>query len=213
MQRKRIRFLAGAALACFASIALAQQKAPQAQYWYGGLSYGQSIIDLHNDAVPIAGNPPSTLNAGQSNTGYRLFAGYRAARHFALEGSYTDLAHTTATRTSSGGELRADLRLSGWGVDGLGILPFDNGFSLFGKAGLVRATMAATYTATGGVAPPAQSDPRETKGSFKYGGGAFYDLNEHFSLRADYEVIKNVGRANTGQADVKFLSAGVLYRF
>jgi opacity protein-like surface antigen len=202
----------GFALVFAATSAAAQQK-PQQQYWYLGASAGQTIIDLHDDAVPIAGNPPSTLNKGGSSTGFRLFLGYRLARHFALEGSYLKSGGMQATRTANaGGTMSAALRVTGWSVEGLGIVPFANGVSVFGKLGGVRATTEATYSANG-VAAPADANPRYMKNSFKYGIGAFYDLSEHFSLRADYEIVKNVGNSATGQADVKFLSAGVLYRF
>jgi len=62
--RVRVRRGAGVRRDCGSGLSRSPLRS-SSQYWYAGLSAGQTIIDLHEDAVPIAGNPPSTLNRGR----------------------------------------------------------------------------------------------------------------------------------------------------
>jgi hypothetical protein len=72
--------MAGALLAAWAGAASAQQAAAPMEgvvpHWYGGMALGQTILDLTDEALPVAGT--STLNKGQNRTGYKFFE--RASR-------------------------------------------------------------------------------------------------------------------------------------
>jgi hypothetical protein len=59
--------------------------------------------------------------------------------------------------------------MSGWSLEGVGILPFDSGFSVYAKLGGLYALTNTTYTTTGGVAAPANPNPKSGRG--KHGGG------------------------------------------
>jgi OOP family OmpA-OmpF porin len=100
---------------------------------------------------------PSALCASSGGTGYKLFIGKRLARNFAIEGAYTDFGRFHAERlvtAPAGGSLEARMKVTGWSADLVGLLPFQNGASLFGKLGLLYSNINTTYTSSGAVAPP-----------------------------------------------------------
>ncbi len=216
----------GLALACAGAAQAQQQAAPKpapvvavaVPHWYIGGAIGQTIFDMPDDAVPAPGATDSTLNKGRNNTGYKAFAGYRLHRNFALEGAYADYGTFVATRSVAApvsGDLTAKIRIRGWSLDMVGILPFNNGFSVFGKLGGLYARSSASYSTSGGYALPADTNtyPRSRELAFKYGIGLAYALTERASLRLEYEVAKKVGEENTVEGDLQALFAGLQYRF
>lgn len=228
MTRKTICPAAGVLLAAAATVACAQQAAapaavavpPSASHWYGGAALGQTIQDLPPEAVPIAGTSSaegtSTLNAGHNRSGFKVFTGYRLHRNFALEAAYTDYGVFAATRFVTGspdGRLKATMKITGFSLEGVGILPFESGFSLYAKLGALYALSDTTYSPEGGVAGPDKRNPTSRELTVKTGIGAGYLLTERLSLRLEYEVAKKVGEENTVEADIKALFAGLQYRF
>jgi opacity protein-like surface antigen len=223
MTKKMTCPAAGVLLAAAATVACAQQAAAPAAvppHLYGGAALGQTILDLPPEAVPVAGTSSgagtSSLNAGHSRKGYKAFAGYRLHRHFALELAYADYGEFAATRSltaPANGSLKASVRISGWSLDGVGILPFDSGFSLYAKLGAIYALTNTTYTPQGSVAAPALPNPKSRELTVKTGIGAGYAITERLGVRLEYEVVKKVGEENTVEGDVKALFAGVQLRF
>ncbi len=227
----RQRWAAGLALACAAGAALAQQGAKPAPvpaaapvvavvvpHWYIGGAIGQTILDLPDSAMPAPGATDSSLNKGRNQTGFKAFAGYRIHRNFAVEGAYADYGQFTVTRlvnAPAGGELKANVRIRGLSLDAVGILPFDNGFSFFGKLGGLYARSSASYSTSGAYTLPANTNtyPRSRELAFKYGIGLAYAVTQSASLRLEYEVAKKVGEENTVEGDLKALFAGLQYRF
>jgi len=207
------------------SAAIAQQAKPKpppvpvvVPQWYGGLAIGQTILDLREDTLQAPGATDSSLNRGQNRTGYKAFAGYRLHRHFALEGGYTDYGRFRATRTVNtpvSGDLIADITVRGWNLDGVAIYPFDNGISVFARAGGMYATTSTRYTTTGAYTLPADANTssRASELVFKYGIGAGYAFNDRVTLRLDYESLRKVGEDNTVEGDVKGLFLGLQVRF
>jgi opacity protein-like surface antigen len=228
MTKKTICPAAGVLLAAAATFACAQQAAAPAPapmpgvppHLYGGAALGQTILDLPPEAVPIAGTSSgagtSSLNAGHSRKGYKVFAGYRLHRHFALELAYADYGEFAATRSLTApadGSLKASVRISGWSLDGVGILPFDSGFSLYAKLGAIYALTNTTYTPQGSAAAPTIPNPKSRDLTVKTGIGAGYAITERLGVRLEYEVVKKAGEENTVEGDVKALFAGVQLRF
>jgi OOP family OmpA-OmpF porin len=229
MSKKTICPAAGLLLLVAATVACAQQVAAPAatvvppslaRHWYGGVALGQTIYDLPPDALPIAGTSSaagtSTLNAGHNRNGFKVFTGYRLHRNFALEAAYTDYGVFAATRFVSGspdGRLKATMKITALSLEGVGILPFDSGFSLYAKLGALYARSDTTYSPEGGVAAPENVNPTSREITVKTGIGAGYLLTERLSLRLEYEVAKKVGEENTVEADIKALFAGLQYRF
>jgi len=213
---KRIAAAALMVLATLAGQALAQQAGP----WYGGLSAGTSSASIDSGALPIAGAPATSLSKDDSDTGFKIYGGYRFNRHFALEAGYTDLGTFGATRTvlaSPGGTLRAETKVSGVHFDAVGILPLAERFSLFGKVGGYYNEVKTTLSTTGGVSllPGVAASRSHSDVNLKYGIGAGFDFTERFGLRAEWERHSDLGDTSTTgtQGDVDLVSVGVVFRF
>jgi len=120
---------------------------------YVGLSVGQSRVTIEDSAVTVLGATASSFSKDETDTGFKLYAGYRFNRHFALEGGWTDLGSFRATRNVTApavGSLSAEIEASGFHFDAVGILPLQQ-FFLFGKLGLMYATTETSRSSTGAV--------------------------------------------------------------
>src|ERR1041385_8616108 len=94
---KRIAAAGLVVVGCFANQALAQQPY---RGWFAGISAGQSSADIDSSSsLRILGAPASTLSSDDTDTGFRLYGGYRFNRHLAVEIGYADLGTFTATRS------------------------------------------------------------------------------------------------------------------
>jgi OOP family OmpA-OmpF porin len=198
--------------------ALAQQRAAGAG-WYGGLSVGSSQIRMNDNMLPVGGATASSLAKDESSTGFKLFGGYRYNPNFALEGGYTDLGKFDARRDVTApvvGSISRNMRMSGFDLAAVGIIPMQSGFSLFGKIGAMY-TMTRSSVSIGGALLPApgftEMNPRRSEWNPKFGLGAGYDFSNGMGLRLEYERVSNVGDAATGEGNVGMWSLGLTKRF
>src|SRR5437868_10629033 len=117
---------AGILLATFAGGAAAQNAEGG---WYGGVSVGQSKISFDNSSLAVAGATASSISKDETDTAWKLFAGYRFGRHLAVEGGYTDFGKFSATNTvtaPAAGSLTVGFKSSGPHAEVVGILPLGN---------------------------------------------------------------------------------------
>jgi OOP family OmpA-OmpF porin len=138
--------------------------------------------------------------------------GYQFDRNFAVEGGYINLGKVNYSAVYRQGAATGDYKVDGWNIAGLGIIPLDNHFSLFGKLGVVDARVTADLYGTG--------QPGVNNGSFgdtswrpEYGFGGMYNFTRETALRLEYEQVNGVGSNATGRANVDLLSLGVSHRF
>ena len=187
------------------------------RYWYAGANIGQArakIDDARITSQLLAGGLATTSITDQdSKTGFKLFGGYQLNKRLALEAGYFDLGQFGYSAvTVPAGTLSGNIKLNGWNLDLVGLLPINERFSAFGRLGVNYAQAKDTFTATGGVNPPANSSPSHNSTHYKMGLGLQYDLNPDLGLRLEgerYRVDDAVG--NLG--DINMLSLGVVYRF
>lgn len=187
--------------------------------WYAGASVGRSSVDIDTnklvaDAV-AAGFATATATADTSGTAYKLFAGYKVNRNFAVEGGYTDLGSASLSMTTTGpvASVNGDYKATVWEVNAVGILPINDSFSVFGKLGYhwddVKTTVAAI---SGGAGVTSNKD--YSGNDFKFGVGAEYNINRNVGIRLEFERYSNVGNSSTsGGHDVDVASLGMAYRF
>lgn len=168
-----------------------------------------------------------------SDTGGKIFGGYRLGRHLALEGAYVDLGSTEVSVSFDlPGFLpglpfelpipvefpdlafTATTRLdtNGWSAQALGLLPLPPRVELFAKAGVLYWK----------VDPASVNIPRiddlivnldvnadaDTGTSAVVGIGLEVQLAGAFALRAEAERF-----ADVGGSDIDLLSAGLAWRF
>jgi OOP family OmpA-OmpF porin len=211
-----VAFIAGFALASGSAAALAQQAQ---KGWYAGGSIGQSRAEIEDGALPITNATATSLSKKETDTGYKLYLGYRINRNFAVEGGWTDFGKINATRTVTApavGTSGAETKASGWHIDGLGILPFQNNFSLFAKIGVIYNEVKTSRSVSGavGFAPGTDRNPKHTGLNAKFGVGAGYDFSPAIGARVEWERANQLGDNSVGgKSDVDLLSVGLVARF
>lgn len=150
------------------------------QGFYVGANVGQSSTDTYNLST-------------KTGTAFSLLGGYQFMKYVAAEVQYNDFGSPTFTGGTSP-------KLSGYSLAAVGILPFNEQWSLLGRLG---------YASTKIGSPVDQS-----KSDITYGIGGQYNINQAFGVRVHYDQYK-VGGSNTGNqtATTSVASAGVVYKF
>lgn len=206
-----------AALALSSGIALAEGN------WYVGGSAGRASVDDQHVDRDIAtllrddyGATSVHSSSDDTDTSYKLFAGYRFNKNFAVEGGYADFGRFKA---SGGGIIGTPIEVKGKidsyavFVDAVGLLPLNDRFSLFGKAGAAYTHTKLKVTGSwGGFTDSISESDNEVVP--KLGIGAEYNFTKSVALRAEYEHYFNVGdKDKTGESDVGVWSIGVKIAF
>ena len=184
-------------------------------HWYLGGNVGQSRSDFDEAAIARSLQGPALTTTSIANddkdVGYKLFLGYQFHRNFAVEGGYFDLGNFSfRTTTAPPGTLNASYEIKGWNLDLVGILPFTERFSGFGRVGAAYAKTSSFFAGTGAV--PVLANPSDSETNVKYGLGLQYDINHYISLRAEAERYRASNTVN-GKDNVDLYSLGVVFRF
>jgi OOP family OmpA-OmpF porin len=185
--------------------------------WYAVGSIGQAKVKDFNQSELDAelrglGVTGLTSSLDDSDTAFKLHAGYQFNRNFALEGGYLNLGKANYSARFTGGTASAELKTDGWSLSAVGILPLNEQFSLFGKLGAAYNTVKVNIAATGPGGNAAVSDKDSDVGAV-YGLGASYNLTKQIALRAEYEVYDKIGGNETGKSKVDVWSLGIAYKF
>lgn len=191
---KAIAWLTGAALMLSGPLALAQNQ----ERFYLGVGAGASDID--SDATQ------GLITSGTvdgSDSGLKLYGGYRIGPNLALELAYVDLGTLTYSgdfggMPVTGGKLKA----SGFNTSLVGIHKVSPRFDLFAKAGLI-AWNAKASDVTGGVPFSAKDDGVD----LSFGLGADYHFTKRVGARFEWEHFA------TEPGKASLLSAGLVVRF
>jgi OmpA-OmpF porin, OOP family len=164
----------GAAVA-FPTVSLAQMKGDTG--WYIGGNLGQADVD----------------ELGDKDTSFKILGGYQINKNFAAELGYTDFG-----KASSGG-----VTFKGTAIElvGVGTLPINDKFSVFGKLGFAMGDGEASAP---GIT--VSDDSVEVT----YGIGVKYNFTPVFGVTAEYQAYPDFAN---GATDVNVFSVGVVYRF
>jgi OOP family OmpA-OmpF porin len=183
--------------------------------WYGGINIGQSRAKIDDAGITrgLLGSGFTTTSISDDNrdTGYKLYGGYQLNKNFAIEGGYFDLGRFGFTATTvPAGTLNGSIRLKGLNLDAVGILPINDKFSAFGRAGVNYAEAKDSFSGIGiSVSNP---DPSKREANYKFGVGLQYNFTESFGMRAEAERYR-INDAVSNRGDVDLFSVGLVYRF
>ena len=213
-----IKILVAAGLLSSFSTCLYAQQAIDEKGWYGGIFGGATKAKIGDGVLPITGSTASSLSKDETAGVFGVALGYDFSPQWAVEGGYVDNGKLSARRTSTAGTIGtfgAQVEGTALFLAGIGKLPLQNGFYLFGKLGLARTTTKAQLDTTGGFALPAGigTNPKRTESNLLWGLGAGYDFSRTLGLRFDFTRINNVGDASTGEGDVNTITGAVKFRF
>jgi len=189
--------------------------------WYVGAGIGYSRVSI-DDIAPIAGTT-FTQSKDESDTGWKIFAGYHFNPNFAVEAGYVDLgkfnqtANFTAPTTLTVSE---DIEASGPFVDLIGVLPVNDSFSVYARGGAIYASSKTTVNISGAspalaaalAAAGATSDSSDDVRG-EAGLGAQFDFNRNFGVRGEWERYFSLGTNNSGKGDVDLFSVNLIYTF
>ena len=179
--------------------------------WYLGFGAGRSLSRLDYDRLArelsAADFDAPTLYPHNRDTAYKGFGGYQFSRNFALEGSYFDLGKFGFPAPAAApGVLDGGLRVRGYGVDAVGLLPLSERFSAFAKLGESYAHTRDSSSATGGN-NGSNSFTREWRANPKVGAGLQFLVTHHVGVRGAWERYRiGDGVSDHGNVDAWFVS-------
>lgn len=169
---------------------------------YVGTALGQSklkydIAGFYRDQ----GYP--NVSSDDTDTAFKLFVGYQFNPNFAVEASYVDFGDFTASDNDGSG--RAKLSVDGFTAALVGKLPIQDGFSVYGKLGLIAWDADLNESDNTG----SQSFGEDGTDPF-YGIGAEYVVNQ-VMMRLEFERydISEGGE----DLNIDLISASIGYRF
>jgi opacity protein-like surface antigen len=171
--------------------------------------------------------PFQNVNADTEDTdlGFQITFGYRFNRYIAGE---LGLVQYGELVSSASGELDfpndgtgfvpANVALSftvgGPLISVLGILPIQEKFEVYGRVGYLFASVEREFTSRvageRGVSGSAKGDSQNVV----YGAGFSWNINQVYTIRAEYQLLDNVGQnSRTGTEDLNSLNLGLIVRF
>lgn len=212
--------LFGLGLAGFASIAAIASPQALAQNndagWYLGANVGQSRANIDDARITRSllgsGFSSVVIENDERDIGYKVFGGYRINQNFAVEGGYFDLGKFDfKASTVPAGTLNGDIKLRGFHIDALGMLPLTEKFSVFGRVGVNYAEARDSFTGTGQVLVLDPS-PSKRQANYKAGLGLQYAFTDTLAMRAEVERYR-INDALGNRGDVDLISVGLVYRF
>jgi opacity protein-like surface antigen len=214
MHKKAIIAGTAIALAIGAGIVRAQSGGSA---WYGGIDLGRGRLGLggsdFDNALANQGIGASSSN-DRSDTSLGFSVGYLVNRNFAIEGAYTRLGefdYSAAASSPAADTITGKYKAHALSLSGVGILPLQRNWSVYGKAGLARTkTDLEASSATGAVAVGNSSDSRT---GLLIGAGAMYDISRNVFARAGWDRYADIGSDATGKGHADVYSIGVGYRF
>jgi OmpA family protein len=163
------------------------------------------------------------ISTKDSDIGYHAVFGYRFSRYVAGEfglAQFGDLATTARADVNLDGEgfLPASIKV-GYSVGGpalsvLGMLPINDKFEFFGRAGVLFASSEReVLTRIDGEATSFGSSKGDSA-EMILGLGVSYHFNQMYSVRAEFQKMDGVGESQrTPQQDLAFATLGFLVRF
>jgi len=158
-----------------------------------------------------------------SDIGFQVGAGYRFGRYFAAEMAFAQFGELSTTASAEvdypqdeAGFEPSDLELKydtgGPVFSAIGIFPFNEHFEIYGRVGLVFASFKRSFSSTVNgqtLSGSARSDSQKPV----YGAGLAWNINKVYSLRAEYEVINEIGDTGVGTEDLKIMGMQFSMRF
>jgi OOP family OmpA-OmpF porin len=202
-------------LAPLALLALTTPALADGFYAVGEVSYSSASLDNSYFDNALIANGATGLSSSDSGGSYqwRLQGGYRFNPNLALEVGYIDFGKADYQADYSGGSAQGSLKAGGVDMAALLLLPLNDSFSIFGKLGVVDATVKSNLQA-GAPADSASGDTSVNSVRPLLGLGATYKLTDSVDLRADYDYVSGLGSSSkTGTMNVNMFSLGAVYNF
>ena len=188
-----------------AALAPLPATADEATGWYVGAGVGQSKAIQYCE--PPAGSVVQSCD--DTSFAWKLLLGYQANRYLGVEVGYDYFGRYSASFVSSGAVQTNQTKTWAGFLEAVGTIPFGSRFSLFGKAGGVY--WRTTFNSQEGSAAPFETSQHDI--DFVVGAGAQLFVTKNLAIRAEYEYLPKYGNDLTGEVNLQFISASVLWKF
>jgi OmpA-OmpF porin, OOP family len=194
---KNVLALALFAMLPFAGSALAQD----AHHFYVGGQLGQAKVKDFCDGTSGTG-----ISCDEKDMSWKILGGYQVNRNFSVELGYIDFGKVKAHDATD----TVTVKAHAFDLMGVGILPFADRFSVYGKLGVYHGT-ADAHVRLGslGVSDSESDDSTD----LTFGLGASFDITRQVTARAEWQRYSDVGGSDIGKTDVDVISLGVLFHF
>jgi OmpA-OmpF porin, OOP family len=206
-----------AGLAGLASLAAAPAFAdPDAGYFYGGASIGQSRSKIDDARITAnlqsQGLATSAMSNDEKSLAWKGFAGYQFDRYIGIEAGYFSLGRFGFTSaTVPAGTLDGRIRLHGVNLDLVGTLPLSERFSAIARVGAQHASARDSFSGNGSVVV-LTPNPSKSETNVKFGAGLQYAFTPSLMLRGEAERYR-VDDAVGNHGDINMYSVGLVYAF
>jgi hypothetical protein len=172
-----------------------------------------------------ADSPAQNLQASSddSDFGYQAYFGYRFHRYVAAEFGLLRFGELT---TRGSGEVdyeengnfesvEATLKYhpNGLLISAVGILPLGTKFEAFGRLGYMFSNVEREIVIKTPTETLLNGSFRDDSGEVLYGVGLMFNINQAYSVRAEYQFADKVGGDSVGSEDFNFLALGFQVRF
>jgi OOP family OmpA-OmpF porin len=187
--------------------------------WYGDIGVGRSHSKLDGGAVDtVLGNQglTSSSSADANRSAWKFDVGYQFHPNFAIELGYVDLgkAQWNSNITAPNADtLNGEIHTRGTTFDLVALAPLGEGFSVYGKAGVIRAAVDFSGGSNGGGGTlPAGGSNTSTRAA--YGLGMGYDITPHVGTKLEWDRYEGLGDANvTGKGNFDLVTVALVYKF
>ncbi len=204
------------------AVGIASMAQPATAQWYGGVSVGSSDTKLDQSVLTVPAATANSFTKDDTDTGYKIQAGYTINPNFAIEGGYVNLGKFSLTNNVTApvvGSLKGSGKADGWNLVAVGSLPIGNDFSLIGKLGTIYSTTKVDLATSGAVVLVAGTPINREKNEWNwtYGLGLQYALSKTISLRGEWERFDKLGTNSginaTGEYNFNMYSVGLNFKF
>ncbi len=179
---------------------------------------------LIRDAFDSVNSQDVSISTEDADFGYQATFGYRFLRYFAAElglAQFGELSSTGRGEVDFGqgdgfqpASFDLNFRIGGPVFSAIGILPFNDKFEMYGRAGLLLAsTKREVVTRVEGETSGFGSSKGESS-NLVLGLGLAWNINQMYSIHAEVQKIDGVGEEiQTGKENVTCASLGFVVRF
>ncbi len=197
--------------------------APSGPYFGGQIGWG----DVHqggNNTFDVLNSwrRGAEFDSSSSDTGLagRVYGGYKLMQNFAIEAGFTKFHNATEESKifSPLYSLSENVTIKTYAIDlvGKGIIPFDNGFNVYGKLGVayLNSTFEGSGTELVDFHLPITFHLNDEASKFypTFGLGAGYELTQNLSADVSWNRIQKVGD-DEKIPSTDFVGVGLAYNF
>ncbi len=187
--------------------------------WYGDIGVGRSNSKIDGGAVDaMLGNQglTSSSNVDAKQSAWKLDVGYQFHPNFAIEVGYVDLgkAQWNSNITAPNADtLNGEIHTRGTTFDLVALAPIGERFSVYGKAGVIRAAVDFSGGSNGGGGTMVASGSNNSTRA-AYGLGMGYDITPRIGTKLEWDRYEGLGDANlTGKGNFDLVTVALVYKF